>query len=163
MWWIGTLQGDAPELSGTYRVAELPSFEQGGARTSNNGGSGLAVPTQAKNPQLAAAFVEYVLADADQQASMMMNEGLFPSYLPALKDAYFQESQEYFGGQPVYELFAEQTANIPAITFTTDNAEASDIVANAVVAAVLNGADPGTALQDAADQIATATGREIAE
>ena len=163
VWWIGTLQGDAPELSGTYRVAELPSFEQGGARTSNNGGSGLAVPTQAKNPQLAAAFVEYVLADADQQASMMMNEGLFPSYLPALKDAYFQESQEYFGGQPVYELFAEQTANIPAITFTTDNAEASDIVANAVVAAVLNGADPGTALQDAADQIATATGREIAE
>ena len=163
VWWIGTLQGDAPELSGTYRVAELPSFEQGGARTSNNGGSGLAVPTQATNPQLAAAFVEYVLAGADQQASMMMNEGLFPSYLPALEDAYFQESQEYFGGQPVYELFAEQTAKIPAITFTTDNAEASDIVANAVVAAVLNGADPATALQDAADQIATATGREIAE
>ena len=163
VWWIGTLQGDAPELSGTYRVAELPAFEQDGARTSNNGGSGLALPTQAKNPQLAAAFVEYVLADADQQASMMMNEGLFPSYLPALEDAYFQESQEYFGGQPVYELFAEQTAKIPAITFTTDNAEASDIVANAVVAAVLNGADPATALQDAADQIATATGREIAE
>ena len=163
VWWIGTLQGDAPELSGTYRVAELPAFEQGGARTSNNGGSGLAVPAQAKNPQLAAAFVEYALADADSQASMMMNEGLFPSYLPALEDAYFQEPQEYFGGQPVYELFAEQTANIPAITFTTDNAEASDIVANAVVAAVLNGADPATALQDAADQIATATGREIAE
>lgn len=163
VWWIGTLRGDAPELSGTYRVAELPAFESGGARTSNSGGSGLAVPAQAKNPQLAAAFVDYVLADADRQASMMANEGLFPSYLPALQDAYFQEPQEYFDGQPVYELFAEQTANIPAITFTTDNAEASDIVANAVVAAVLNGADPGAALQDAADQIATATGREIAE
>ncbi|GAA1818828.1 sugar ABC transporter substrate-binding protein [Agromyces neolithicus] len=163
VWWIGTLQGDAPELSGKYGVTELPAFEQGGARTTNNGGSGLAVPAQAKNPDLAAAFVEYVLADADHQASMMVNEGLFPSYLPALKDAYFQEPQEYFGGQPVYELFAEQTANIPAITFTTDNAEASDIVANAVVAAVLNGADPTTTLQDAADQIATATGREIAE
>ena len=163
VWWIGTLLGDAPELSGSYGVTELPAFEDGGVRTSNSGGSGLAVPAQAKNPQLAAAFVEYVLADADHQASMMVNEGLFPSYLPALQDSYFTEPQEYFGGQPVYELFAEQTANIPSITFTTDNAEASDIVANAVVAAVLNGADPATVLQDAAEQIATATGREIAE
>jgi len=163
VWWIGTLLGDAPELSGSYGVTELPAFEDGGVRTSNSGGSGLAVPAQAKNPQLAAAFVAYVLADADHQASMMVNEGLFPSYLPALQDSYFAEPQEYFGGQPVYELFAEQTANIPTITFTTDNAEASDIVANAVVAAVLNGADPATVLQDAAEQIATATGREIAE
>jgi lactose/L-arabinose transport system substrate-binding protein len=94
---------------------------------------------------------------------MMAEEGLFPSYLPALDDEYFSAPQDYFGGQPVYELFAEQTAQIPSITFTTDNAEASDIVANAVVAAVLNGADPATVLQDAAEQIATATGREIAE
>lgn len=162
VWWIGTLTGDAPELSGTYGVIELPAFDAGGVRTSNNGGSGLAVPTQAKNPQLAAAFVAYVLADADNQASMMTSEGLFPSYLPALKTDYFQQPQEYFGGQRVYEVFAEQTADIPAITFTTDNAEATDIVANAVVAAVLNGGDPATVLKDAAQQIATATGRKIA-
>lgn len=163
VWWIGTLLGDAPELSGNYGVTELPALEAGGVRTSNSGGSGLAVPTQAKNPQLAAAFVDFALADAGNQTSMMENEGLFPSYLPALQGEYFAEPQEYFGGQPVYELFAEQTANIPAITFTTDNAEASDIVANAVVAAVLNGADPQQALDDAAQQIATATDREIAE
>lgn len=163
VWWIGTLQGDAPELSGSYGVTELPAFEEDGVRTSNSGGSGLAIPTQAKNPQLAAAFVDFVLADAENQASMMENEGLFPSYLPALQGEYFATPQGYFGGQPVYELFAEQTANIPPITFTTDNAEATDIVANAVVAAVLNGADPQQALDDAAKQIATATGREIAE
>lgn len=163
VWWIGTLLGDAPELSGTYGVTELPAFEEGGVRTSNSGGSGLAIPAQAENPDLAAAFIEYVLADADRQASMMAEEGLFPSYLPALEDEYFSAPQDYFGGQAVYELFAEQTAQIPSITFTTDNAEATDIVGNAVVAAVLNGADPATVLQDAAAQIATATGREIAE
>ncbi len=163
VWWIGTLLGDAPELSGSYGVTELPAFADGGVRTSNSGGSGLAIPTQAKNPNLAAAFLDYTLADTDNQASMMVNEGLFPSYLPALETEFFSEPQEYFGGQKVYELFAEQTANIPPITFTTDNAEASDIVANAVVAAVLNGADPATVLDDAAEQIATATGRSIAE
>ncbi|MCK8608528.1 ABC transporter substrate-binding protein [Agromyces sp. C10] len=163
VWWIGTLLGDAPELAGTYGVTALPVFEEGGARTSNSGGSGLAIPAQAENPDLAAAFTEFVLADAEHQVSMMAEEGLFPSYLPALEDDYFSAPQDYFSGQPVYELFAEQTAQIPSITFTTDNAEATDIVGNAVVAAVLNGADPATVLQDAAEQIATATGREIAE
>ncbi|WP_347124511.1 sugar ABC transporter substrate-binding protein [Microbacterium sp. SY138] len=163
VWWIGTLQGDAPELSGKYAVLPLPAFDEGGARTSNNGGSGLAVPAQAKNPQLAAAFVDFVLADADNQVSMMTNEGLFPSYLPALESDYFSKPVEYFGGQPVYETFAELTAQIPPIFYTSDSAEASDIVANAVAAAVLNGADPATVLADAAAQLATSTGREVAK
>lgn len=163
VWWIGTLQGDAPELSGKYAVLPLPVFDEGGARTSNNGGSGLAVPAQAENPQLAAAFVDFVLADADNQVSMMTNEGLFPSYLPALESDYFSKPVDYFGGQPVYETFAELTAQIPPIVYTSDSAEASDIVANAVSAAVLNGADPATVLADAAKQLATSTGRELAE
>ncbi|WP_309105232.1 sugar ABC transporter substrate-binding protein [Microbacterium sp.] len=163
VWWIGTLQGDAPEHSGKFGVLPLPAFDEGGARTSNNGGSGLAVPAQAKNPQLAAAFIDFVLADAENQASMMKSEGLFPSYLPALEDEQFSAPVDYFGGQPVYQVFAELTAEIPPIVYTSDSAEASDIVANAVSAAVLNGADPATVLEDAAKQLATSTGREIAE
>jgi lactose/L-arabinose transport system substrate-binding protein len=163
VWWIGTLTGDAPELAGTYGVMPLPAFEPGGARTSNNGGSGLGVPAQAENPQLAADFVEYVLADTARQVSMMEHEGLFPSYLPALTDGLFSEPQEYFGGQPVYELFAEQTSQIPPVPMNEDSPEASDAVAKAVVAAVLNGADPEAALRDAAEQLANSTGREIAE
>ncbi|GAT74499.1 extracellular solute-binding protein family 1 [Microbacterium sp. HM58-2] len=163
VWWIGTLQGDAPEHAGKYGVMPLPVFDEGGARTSNNGGSGLAVPAQAKNPQLAAAFVDFVLADAENQASMMKNEGLFPSYLPALEDEQFSAPVDYFGGQPVYEVFAELTGEIPPIVYTSDSAEATDIVANAVSAAVLNGADPATVLEDAAKQLATSTGREIAD
>ncbi len=162
VWWAGTLESDAPELSGKYAVTELPGFSADGARTSNNGGSGLAVPSQAKNPELAAAFVDYVLADKANVVSMMTDESLFPSYLPAFEDPYFAKPQEYFGGQPIYELFAKLTATIPAITFTTDNAKATDIVGNAVVASVLNGQDPAEALKGAADQIATATGRKIA-
>ena len=162
VWWTATLTGEAPELSGKYGVTELPAFTAGGARTSNNGGSGLAVPSQAKNPQLAAAFVAYALATASSQVSMMKNEGLFPSYLPALKDDFFSQPDPYFGGQKAYELFAEQTAKIPAITYTSDNPKASDIVGAAVTASVLNGQDPAAALKSAAQQIATATGRKIA-
>ncbi|MEO6309751.1 MAG: sugar ABC transporter substrate-binding protein [Leifsonia sp.] len=163
VWWIGTLTGEMPELAGKYGVTALPAFSEGGVRTSNSGGSGLAVPAQAKNPNLAASFVTWLLADAGNQADMMKNEGLFPSYLPALQDGFFQQPDPYFSGQKVYALFAEETPNIPSINYTTDNAKAQDIVANAVVASVLNGADPKKTLDDAAKQIATATDRKIAK
>lgn len=163
VWWIGTLEGEAPELSGTYGVRDLPVFEKGGAATSNNGGSGLAIPTQAKNPQLAADFMEFVLADADNQSSMMQQEGLFPSYLPALESDYFQKPSEYFGGEKVFQIFGELTKQIPSITFTSDQSVAADAVSNAVAAAVLNGEDPKKVLDDAASQIANSTGRKIAD
>lgn len=163
VWWIGTLQGDAPEHAGKYGVLPLPAFDEGGTRTSNNGGSGLAVPSQSKNPQLAAAFVDFALAETASQTSMMQNEGLFPSYLPALEDELFSQPVEYFAGEPVYETFAELTAEIPPIVYTSDSAEAADVVINLVSAVVLNGADPKQALADAAQQLATSTGRSIAE
>lgn len=163
VWWIGTLEGDAPELSGTYGVRPLPTFNDGGAKTSNSGGSGLAIPSQAKNPELAAAFMKYVLADAENQVSMMENEGLFPSFLPALDNEFFKQPSEYFDGQEVYETFAELTAEIPPIHFTSDSAMANDILGNMVSSVVLSGADPETALKDAATQLANGTGRQIAD
>lgn len=162
VWWIGTLEGEAPELSGKHAVRDLPVFEADGAPTSNNGGSGLAIPTQAKNPQLAADFMAFVLADTGNQASMMKDEGLFPAYLPALQSDYFQQPSEYFSGQKVFQTFAELTPEIPSITFTSDQSVASDAVSNAVAAAVLNGEDPKKALDAAAAQIANSTGRKIA-
>ncbi|MET3920967.1 extracellular solute-binding protein [Arthrobacter sp. UYEF20] len=163
VWWTGTLTSEMPELAGKYAVVPLPAFAAGGARTSNNGGSTVAIPTQAKNPQLAGSFISFVLASQDNQVSMMQEEGLFPSYLPALDAPLFHEPQPYFAGQKAYELFAAQTRNIPSISYTSDNSKAGDIVANAVVAAVLNHEDPAAALKSAADQIATATSRKIAQ
>lgn len=162
VWWIGTLTGEMPELASKFQVLPLPAFAPGGVQTSNSGGSTLAVPSQAKNPQLAGAFLKFVLADTANQVSMMATEGLFPSYLPALSDKIFHQPEAYFGGQKVYELFADQTAKIPSIPYTNDNAKADDIVAAAVVASVVNGQDPKTTLTAAAGQLSTATGRKVA-
>ena len=151
-----------PELAGKFGVTELPAFTPGAVRTSNNGGSGLAVPAQSKNPDLAASFVAWTLADPANQVSMMKKEGLFPSYLPALEDPFFSKPDPYFDNQLVYQLFAAETTKIPTINYTLDTSKAQDTVANAVVASVLNGADPQKALDDAANRIATATGREVA-
>lgn len=161
VWWMGTLKGDAPELSGTYGVAPLPTFNADDLTTSNNGGSNLAIPAQAANAELAIDFASYVLMDVPRQVEMSETDGLFPAYLPALQDAAFEAEDEYFGGQQALKVFADLTASIPPVYFTGDYAKASEIVANATVEAILNGTDAKAALDGAAEAIAQQTGRTV--
>lgn len=156
-WWTGTLTGEMPELSGKFGVIPLPAFDQGGARTSANGGSALAITAQTKNQDTAWAFVEWLLANKEQQVSMMKKEALFPAYLPALADPFFDEAQPYFGGQKINRLFADQVKAIPPVELTADDTQAGEFLKKAVSGAVLNGKDPKAVLDEAAKQIEAAT------
>ncbi|MGW1176467.1 ABC transporter substrate-binding protein [Kitasatospora sp. NPDC002543] len=159
-WWDGTLTTDLADLGGKFGVVPLPAFTPGGTRTSNSGGSALCVTAQSRNPETAWAFLSFLLADKANQASMMRHEGLFPAYLPALDDPYFQQPAPYYDGQPAMRLFADLTRSIPTVEFTSEDSKAGDIVTTAVNQVLHNGADPGTVLRSAARQIATATGRQ---
>lgn len=162
VWWTGTLQTEMPELSGKFGVMPLPSLGPESARASNNGGSSLAIPAESDNAQAAWEFVEFALASRSNQASMMQKEGLFPAYLPALDSSVFQRGMPYFGGQRVLDLFATLTEQIPSVTYTADHSKADDIMTDAVAGFLVGDADPAMALQDAAAQIAAATGRDVA-
>lgn len=159
-WWMGTLRSDMPELKGKFGVMPLPAFEAGGTRTSNSGGSVLAVPAQSKNPELAWAFVEFLLASVPRQVSMLKQEGLFPAYLPALADPYLSSPQEYFGGQSALKVFAELAPTTPPVEYNKDGAKASDIMYATITGILLRDKDPKQALDTAAGQIAAATGRQ---
>ncbi|MGW1682177.1 ABC transporter substrate-binding protein [Saccharopolyspora sp. NPDC002376] len=162
VWWTGTLTSEMPELAGKFGVLPLPAFDLGGPTTSNSGGSTLAIPSQAANPTAAWAFVHFALASRSNAVETMRQQGLFPSYLPALSDPFFDEPQPYFGNQPVYRLFADMVGHAPPFVYTTDSSRASDLVNNMVAGVLLNGKDPAQALRDTARQIANATGRELA-
>lgn len=160
VWWSGTLTSEMPELKGKYGVMPLPTFDGEGAPTTNNGGASLAVPSQSKHQQAAWAFIEFALAHKDNQVSMMKKEGLFPSYIPALKDPYFRQDQPYFDGQPAYQTFASMVEKIPPINYTEDYSKASDVMANAVASVLLGNTSVDKALTSASDQITGATGRK---
>lgn len=162
-WWDGTLTSEMADLKGKFGVVPLPAFTEGGVRTSNNGGSTLAITGQSKNPQLAWAFLEFLLASAGNQVSMLHKEGLFPAYLPALKDPSLQQPDPYYAdGQKVMALFAGLVRDIPPVEYTADDSKAGDILTTQVNRVLHNGADPAAALNSAARQIASATGRAIA-
>ncbi|MFJ7497180.1 ABC transporter substrate-binding protein [Streptomyces sp. NPDC097727] len=159
-WWTGTLNDEMPELKGKFGVVPLPGFTADGIRTSNIGGSTLCVPGQSKNPRLAWAFIQFLLTGKTNQVSMLKREGLFPAYLPALDDPYLRAKQEYFGGQAALDVFARLARNIPPVENNKDDAKATDIMISAVTGVMLRGKDPRAALNSAARQLATATGRE---
>ncbi|MGH8875867.1 MAG: ABC transporter substrate-binding protein [Stackebrandtia sp.] len=163
VWWAGTLTSEMPELKGKFGAMPLPAIGDGEVRTSNNGGSGLAVPAQAENPDAAWAFTKFALTDTGNQVSMMMKEGLFPSYLPSLEDPFFSKPQKYFGDEPVYEMFGEQTANIPPIQYTEDFAQAGEAMTDVVPGVVVDGDNAKNALTGAADRLADVTGRDKAK
>ncbi|MFD8531138.1 ABC transporter substrate-binding protein [Streptosporangium canum] len=160
-WWSGTLTGEMAELSGKFGVIPLPAFDADGSRTSANGGSALAITSQTRNQDAAWAFVEWLLANKDNQVSMMRTEALFPAYLPALTDPLFDEPQPYFGGQKINRIFADQVRNIPPVELTGDDTQAQEILKKAVSGSLLDGEDPKTALDEAAARIASATKRPL--
>ncbi|CAM5284521.1 ABC transporter substrate-binding protein [Streptomyces spiroverticillatus] len=159
-WWMGTLTAEMPELKGKFGVMPMPAFTSGGVRTSNRGGSVLAVPGQSKSPELAWAFVEFLLASVPNQVSMLKQEGLFPAYLPALADPYMSSPQEFFGGQAALKVFADLAPSTPPVEYTKDGAKATEIMYTAISGILTRGKDPKEALGSAAAQIASATGRQ---
>ncbi|KAA2261545.1 sugar ABC transporter substrate-binding protein [Solihabitans fulvus] len=161
VWWSGTLSSEMAELKDKFAVAPLPAFEPGGTQTSNDGGSLLSISAQTKNSATAAAFMRFVLTDTGNQVSMLKNEGLFPAYMPALSDSYVTGPQDYYGGQTAFKTFADLAKSIPPVEYTGDNSKAADIIDQATAGVMQGGKDPKAALDSAAQQIASATGRQI--
>ncbi len=162
VWLVGTLTSEMPELSGKFGVIPLPAFDAGGIRTSNSGGSTLAIPSTSKNQDLAWAFTEFCLANTTEQILMMKTAGAFPAFLPAYDDPYLQAPQPYFDGDAIYTVFGPLTKEIPTITYTSDNSRASDQMANTQAAILLKGEDVKAALDEAAKALSNATKRPIA-
>ena len=162
-WYEGSVRGNAPDQSGKWGVYKLPAFEKGGNQTANIGGSALAIPASSKNPKAALAFVNFALGRPDSQITQLKASGLVPTLPEAVNDPFVKEAQPFWGGQKVWEVVLGTLPDIKPSRGTQYFAEADSLV-NAVYAEFLKG-DGGTAqaaLDQAADQIASATGLPIA-
>ena len=124
----GTIKDSAGEYGARqdgWGAFKLPAFERGGLRTSNLGGSVLVIPDQCASKEAAWAFIEYALCTREAQVAQYANFDLFPAYLPALEDPYFQRSDPFFGGQQAPALFAAGVTGIPVLNRTADWVEAT--------------------------------------
>ncbi len=163
-WYVGTIQGNAPEQKGNWGVYPMPASEAGGVRAANLGGSALAIPASSDNPEAAMAFIDYALATTQGQVGMLENFGLVPSFLPALDDPYVKEGVAYWGDQPIWEDILATLGEIPQARGTQYFQEARQIVTNTLSQYLTEGTydSAQAAMDNAAEQIAGATGLPVA-
>jgi len=129
VWFAGTIRDTVKDFAGqkaSWGVFRLPAIHPGGSHVSNIGGSVLTIPAQCKQPEAAWRFIEYALCTVPGQVDQYKTMSLFPAYLPALKDATFDEPDPFFEGQKVGRLFATDVEKIQALNRTPSWSEAQN-------------------------------------
>jgi len=154
-WLIGTLEQQVPDQSGDWGVMPLPAFEEGGSRSANQGGSSFAIFENSENQDLAYEFLSFFATDFETQ-ELAMEGGLFPSYLPVYESDIFSESVEYFDGEAVWGVFADEMTKIPSVQYMKDDAVARDEAVK-IQAEVVSSVEPEKAIEDAHDRVENAT------
>lgn len=110
-WFTSTLPERAPDAAGDFRIAPLPQWEAGETSGSENGGSAMAIPADAKNKEAAYAFLEYFTHGDGLQSRI--DPGAFVPNLSNLDDETFLgTTNEFFGDQKYNEVLAESSKNV---------------------------------------------------
>lgn len=103
----------APETSGLWRVGTLPSAD-GTPASAEWSGSSYTVTTQSQHPAEAAELAIWLNHDPSAYEKLFELTGSFPvlkSY--ATNEEFLATPFEFFGGQPVNQVFAEALAVVP--------------------------------------------------
>ncbi|MBB2973274.1 ABC transporter substrate-binding protein [Mesorhizobium sp. RMAD-H1] len=163
-WYEGSVRSTAPDLAGKWGVYPMPSLTADGPRAANIGGSSLAISNASQNKEAAWAFVNYALGTDEGQVTMLKSFGLVPSLLSAVKDPFVAEPQAYWGNQTIWADILSTLPKIVPARGTQFQGDADAIYIATQTKYFAGGyPDAKAALDDAASQIADATGLPIAE
>lgn len=149
-----------PDSSGKWGVVPMPKWSESDPYASaNDGGSNLAINANSEHPEEAWAFIEFMLGREDSQLKMMEEGGFLPSLQTTFEDEAYAEPVEYFGNQPVREVFTEALGQIYPQAYTVDFPVANQLMRDAFAEVFLNNASVADTFQKTADELRSRTGR----
>jgi arabinosaccharide transport system substrate-binding protein len=135
-WRTHSIEMEAPNVRGLFRVMPLPAWTPGGRRTSTWGGSGLAITRASKRVELAWDFAKLLYFDRDELGRRYRATKI----LPPLKDSWtlpeFAEKSDFFRGQRIGEEFAKLAPDVPADWATPYRSRAEDRLGGVVLRAL---------------------------
>jgi len=104
----------AADIPGSWGVAYMPAFAEGQVRAANDGGSTLSIPAESDNKDAALAFIDFMLAQPQNQITQFA----FNDFLPALETTYtdpiFSQPDAFFGDQTPRLIYLDVARQIPA-------------------------------------------------
>jgi multiple sugar transport system substrate-binding protein len=166
--WAPVILGSSAESSaGKWAVAPLPSAD-GEPASAEWGGSAYTVTDQSDNKAAAAEYVKWVNHSPEAYELLFELTGSFPVLNTYLEDEEFLAAPfEFFGGQAVNQVLAEQLKAVPANwEWAPFNSEVNTVTTEQYTAVLEEGQDAPTTLaniQDTLRDYATEQGFTVAE
>ncbi|GCE07859.1 ABC transporter substrate-binding protein [Dictyobacter aurantiacus] len=143
-WFGGLLKSVyAPGTSGKWGVTTAPAFQ--GKTAYDSGGDFIGILESSQNKQAAWNFVKFVTQDPDSLKTMYLANDLYPAWTPALSQSWLNESDAFYKGQQVNQVFSQvQQKMAPPI------ANPNDAIVGTVVTSMLTDITRGNMAIDAA-------------
>jgi lactose/L-arabinose transport system substrate-binding protein len=148
-WIIGSIVPETSQ-SGKWAVVNTPRLNIPGAvNYSSQGGSGWMVLANSKNPDVAMDFLNKTFAGSvELYETILPASGAIGTWLPAAESSVYEQPNEFFGGQKIYEDLVTYAGKVPRIKYGVFNYEARDAASRAVTE-ILQGASVDSALEAA--------------
>ena len=117
VWITGTIK--SADMPGQWAVAPVPRLDmEGSINATNHGGSSWYVLASSDEKDTAVDFLSQVWAsDVDFYQTILVNQGAFATFLPARDGEAYSASDDYFGGQAVWQNFSDWVAQIKPVNY----------------------------------------------
>ena len=159
--WIISSITAAADQSGKWAVVPLPKLEgvAGATNFSNSGGASWAVSSACKNKELAFDFLKTTLgSNTALYDTLLVNNGVITTYLPAAKSSKYQDPVEFFGGQKVYSDIVSYANGVPTYDFGSYYNDIRSAITDAITNVVQKGADVKAEMKKAQEAVEFAIG-----
>lgn len=151
-WMLNQIRRAAPDTAGKWDVATIP----GGA--GNWGGSYLAIPARAENPDAAWNYVKE-MQSPQRQLEHFLDVGSLPTTPGVYEDAkLIGKADEFFSGAPTGQIYTQAVLGLKPFKMGPDTATIGSEFLNALTNVEQGSGDPATAWDDAVNNIRTAIG-----
>ena len=147
-WFQDVLRNNAPDTSGLWGAANLPSKVY-----STWGGSFYAIPEQSENKEAAWKLLKFLTTEEEVQLSAFNNIAAFPSLKSAWENPVFDEPIDFLGEQQANKLYIEVIDNIDGVTTHAAKAFAEETMKNAIAEVLNDDSDIDQALEKAQRRI----------
>lgn len=153
-WMDQIIQLQMPDTKGMWRAMALPAFDKGGNRYTLSGiGTVVAINKPGLDKDLAWAFMEHSFFNDTVPVELDKVWKLTPAYLPALRNPFYQEASDFYGGQNTKQLELEIIENANFIPYTDHQSEIERYITTELTEAVAGNKTIDEALTDAANTI----------
>ncbi|MCF2528092.1 ABC transporter substrate-binding protein [Yinghuangia soli] len=151
-WAPAVLEKNIPQSKGQWSVAPMP-----GGASAENGGSSVAVTTQAKNKEASVAFAQWLNSDPEAVKSLNSEVGLFPATKVLLDDPGFRSAEvPFFPGSKPNEVFADMSKAVrPDWQYLPFQVYANSVFKDTVGQSLQGGGDLGQGLAAWQERIKT--------